>query len=153
MTSEPVKTPDAPPAWLNLHAVVDEETVDALRQLAERIEETIESLVPLLDRCYRTLRKVSEAVSEADLGEIARSYRGEGVWDAIHIYSGAGRLSDLLYLLAAHVDAACGEKVDEDIAWLRTAPAEFGLDAWDSPKAYAEGRAAREAASAPRAQE
>ncbi|MDQ3642065.1 MAG: hypothetical protein M3450_11550 [Actinomycetota bacterium] len=119
-----------PPAWLNLDAVVDEETVATLHELADSVEAALQGLAPLLERSYRTLHKLDGV----DLGPFGQTYGGgDGVYEAIHVFSGARRLSDLLYLLAAHVEGASGEKVDDhhDIPWLTQARADLGLDEWN----------------------
>lgn len=107
---------DAPPAQ---HAVVDEQTRDELGRLAARIEQAIRELAPILDRCYRIQRQIDAGVGGAS-----------GTGEVPHIHSGARHLSDLLYLLAAHVDAAAGENVEDiyDVAWLKAARAALGLD-------------------------
>jgi len=115
------------PAWLNLHAVVDELTCGELHQLGDEVEAVIQELAPILEQCYRTLHKVDDATQ--------RLATGEDAWQIIHKHSGAERLSDLLYLLSAQVDGAAGEKVDDvhNIEWLTKARAEFGLDEWNMP--------------------
>ena len=56
--------------------------------------------------------------------------RASSTGEVPHIHSSARRLSDLLYLLAAHVDAPAGGNVEDifDVAWLQAARAELGLD-------------------------
>ncbi|MDQ3641789.1 MAG: hypothetical protein M3450_10125 [Actinomycetota bacterium] len=110
-----------PPVWLNLHAVIDEETCAKIDQLAGRIEAAIEDLSPVLDECYRTLRKVHDAMSAGQVTE-------DAAWDIVHDHSGATRLTHLLRLLGAHADGAAGENVvGYDVPWLAGARAELGL--------------------------
>lgn len=114
------------PAWLNLDAVVDAETVTTLHELADSAAAALQSLAPLLERCYRTLHKLDDV----DLGPFGRTREGDGIYDAIYLFSGAQRLRDLLYLLGAHVEGAVGENVDDryDIPWLKQARADLGLN-------------------------
>ncbi|MDQ3641418.1 MAG: hypothetical protein M3450_08140 [Actinomycetota bacterium] len=109
--------PARPSSW-HLHAVVDEQTCDELRGMAARIEQALRELVPILDRCYRVQQQSDAAVGRASSTD-----------EVPHSNSGAGHLSELLYLPAAHVDAAAGENVEDidDIAWLK-ARATLGLD-------------------------
>jgi hypothetical protein len=120
-------TRPTPPAWFNIDAVIDDETCAEMHRLGDLIEAAIDDLAPTLESCYRIQRRFSDATATADLEE--------GASDAIYVHSGAQRLSDLLYLLAAHVDGAAGEHVDgiHDIAWLKRARAELGLDEWNFP--------------------
>ena len=60
-----------PPAWLNLHAVVDQETCAKIAQLARRVEAAIEDVSPVLDECYRTLHKVHDAMAAGQVTEDA----------------------------------------------------------------------------------
>lgn len=122
-------TSTAPPAWFNLHAVVDEATCASVRNLAGRIEAAIDDLAPVFDQCYRTLRQVHDAMAT----ELAGT--GDATWDVINEHSGATRLSDLLYLLSAHADGAVGEKVTgHEIPWLEKARNDLGLDEHNVPR-------------------
>lgn len=115
------------PAWLNLDAVVDTETVSTLHELGDSVAAALEGIAPLLERCYRTLHKLDDI----DPGPFGETYGGgDGVYEAIYLFSGARRVSDLLYLLAAHVEGAAGENVEDrhDIPWLKQARADLGLN-------------------------
>lgn len=114
------------PTWLNLNAVVDAETVATLHELGDGVAAALEGLAPLLERCYRTLHRLDDV----ELGPFGETYGGgDGVYEAIYVFSGARRLSDLLYLLGAHVEGAAGENVERhEIPWLKQARADLGLN-------------------------
>lgn len=116
-------TRPTPPAWLNLHAVVSEQTCVEMAELGDRIEAAIADLEPALEQRYRILRDFDDAARGLD----------QDAWDAVHQHSGTLRLVELMYLLAAHVDGAAGEGVDDvhEVPWLKRVRAELGLDEWN----------------------
>ena len=111
------------PAWLNLDALIDSETVAELHRLAEEVERIVADFEERLAiPCYRGLFAAETAAADIDMGD-------EG-FELVRRWSGAGRLHDALYAFADTVVGANMERPNTEPAWRAKVRADLGVDEW-----------------------
>ena len=106
-----VTRPDAPsstspPAWFNLHAVVDEKLCGELESLAAEAEALLDVVQDLSVRAFRTNAAFERSVSKATDGYLEVS---DGLYQMARRFSGFDRFEDALMALVANLDVARGE--------------------------------------------
>jgi hypothetical protein len=118
----------SPPAWFNLHAVVDEKLCDEMEELAGEAEALLDDVERLSIRAFR-----AHAAFELSVTKATEGYRevSDGLYYLARRLSGFNRLENALTALVADLEIARGEgppgEVDEP-EWLEAERQRAGVE-------------------------
>ena len=109
-----------PPAWLNLDAIVDEQTREQLAALTAETEALEPPIRDFAIRAFRLNVKTEKALAGLSAG----------VYDAVSTHSGFAAFIDALTRLRDHFEAAIGERPYDTVDWLEAELQEAGGVDW-----------------------